>query len=97
MYSLTRVNLRRSSPSFGPGGDNQIVPRSAIERSTTPPVDRVTKELLEEIATQISASGWVISYAITPRPWARSSAESADQPKLTEDASSPSAPYFSNP
>ena len=53
--------------SFGPGGDNQIVPRSAIVRSTTPPVDRVTKELLEEIATQVSAPDSAPWYSITPR------------------------------
>ena len=53
--------------SFGPGGDNQVVPSSAIVRSTTPPVDRVTKELLEEIATQISAPDSAPWYSTTPR------------------------------
>src|SRR5258706_1687249 len=81
--------------SFGPGGDNQIVPRSAIVRSATPPVKRVTRELLGLIATQTSVSGFVL-FVITPRPWARSAAESPDQPKPTEDAISPSAPYSLN-
>src|SRR5580704_9073428 len=75
--------------SFGPGGDNQIVPRSAIVRSTTPPVKRVTRELLGLIATQISASGSVSLYSVTPRPWERSAADRPDQPKPTEDAISP--------
>src|SRR5882762_4680647 len=83
--------------SFGPGGDNQIVPRSAIVRSTTPPVNRVTRELLGLIATQIKASGSVSLYSNTPRPWETSAADRPDQPNPTEDAISPSAPYFSNP
>src|ERR1700726_4790889 len=78
--------------SFEPGGDNQIVPRSAIVRSTTPPIKRVTSELLGQIATQIFASdsGSVSLYSITPRPWERSAADRPDQPKPTEDAISPS-------
>src|SRR5258707_11314154 len=43
--------LRRTS--FGPGGDNQIVPRSAIVRATTPAGKRLTRELLGLIATKI--------------------------------------------
>src|SRR5260370_40119406 len=82
--------------SFGPGGDNQIVPRSAIVRSTTPPIERVKRELLGQIATQISAWDRALWYSITPRPWVRSAAESPDQPKSTEDAINPSAPYFLN-
>src|SRR6202043_1373923 len=82
--------------SFEPGGDNQIAPRSAIVRSTTPPIKRVTRELLGQIATQTSVSAFVL-LVIIPRLWARSSAESPAQPKSTEDAISPSVPYFSNP
>src|SRR5258708_37988152 len=77
------------------GGDfNQIVHGSAIVRSAKPSVKRVTMELPGLIATQISASGSVSLYSIPPRPWERSAADRPDQPKPTEDAISPSAPYF---
>jgi hypothetical protein len=49
--------------------------RSIIVLSTTPSVKRVTRELLGQIATQTSVSGFVL-FVITPRPWARSFAES---------------------
>jgi hypothetical protein len=65
-------------------------------RSTTPPVKRVTRELLGQIATKIPASDSASWYSVTPRPWVQSAAESPDQPKPTEDAISPSAPYSLN-
>src|SRR5271155_2441370 len=79
------------------GGHNQTVPCCATVRSTTPPPNRVTSELLPRIATQISVSGFVFFHVNTPRSWVRSSAESPDQPKSTEEASTPCAPYTSNP
>jgi hypothetical protein len=84
-------------PPGRPCGDSQAVPRRAIARCTTPPLDLVTWDVLGHIATQSSVSGCALSQLIVPRPWARSSADSPDQPNSVEDASNPCGPYFPRP